>query len=228
MKKFLTLIIAVGLALTIQAQDITNTMTANGSFKVNNNNGTTMFEIENDVPYVYVGDTKNNKTHLYSRRDLNIVKEKGTAGLNLYSYKSNGFFSEDKISLFHARGTIASPLTVNKDEQLGSLTWYGYNGNWDKSRSASIEVEVGTVTASGSSPGNLIFSTVSPGSNILSPRMTIKDDGTVDISTSVNIGTFMHLTPGSAPASPNEGDVYMDASTHKLRCYDGSAWQDLW
>ncbi len=41
MKKLLTLIIVAGLALTIQAQDITNTLSATGNFKVNKNDGTT-------------------------------------------------------------------------------------------------------------------------------------------------------------------------------------------
>jgi hypothetical protein len=25
-----------------------------------------------------------------------------------------------------------------------------------------------------------------------------------------------------------EGDIYYDKNTHKARCYDGSAWHDLW
>jgi hypothetical protein len=29
------------------------------------------------------------------------------------------------------------------------------------------------------------------------------------------------------PAS-GEGDIYYDKNTHKARCYDGSAWHDLW
>ena len=41
MKKLITLIIVASLALTIQAQDITNTLSATGNFKVNKNDGTT-------------------------------------------------------------------------------------------------------------------------------------------------------------------------------------------
>jgi hypothetical protein len=44
----------------------------------------------------------------------------------------------------------------------------------------------------------------------------------------VNIDHVLHLTPGAAPASPIEGDIYMDAVSHKLRCWDGTSWQDLW
>jgi hypothetical protein len=34
-------------------------------------------------------------------------------------------------------------------------------------------------------------------------------------------------TPGAAPASPVEGQTYYDATTHKLRSWNGTAWFDL-
>ncbi len=37
----------------------------------------------------------------------------------------------------------------------------------------------------------------------------------------------MALTPGAAPASPAAGDIYFDASSSKLRCFDGTIWNDL-
>jgi hypothetical protein len=44
----------------------------------------------------------------------------------------------------------------------------------------------------------------------------------------VNI-TQIKLTPTfSAPSSPQEGDIYMDSSDHKLKVYDGSTWQSCW
>ncbi|MFA8435110.1 MAG: hypothetical protein ACEPOZ_11390 [Marinifilaceae bacterium] len=44
----------------------------------------------------------------------------------------------------------------------------------------------------------------------------------------VSISQVLHISPGIAPATPREGDIYMDAVSHKLRCYDGTSWQDLW
>ena len=35
------------------------------------------------------------------------------------------------------------------------------------------------------------------------------------------------LTPGAAPAAPTAGCLYFDQSTSKLRCFDGTVWQDL-
>jgi hypothetical protein len=62
---------------------------------------------------------------------------------------------------------------------------------------------------------------------------TILGNGNVGIGTNtpgekLDINGAMHLTPGSAPANPDEGDIYMDSSSHKLRVYDGNVWHDLW
>ena len=59
------------------------------------------------------------------------------------------------------------------------------------------------------------------------------DNGNIGIGTTapgekLDVNGAMHLTPGSAPSNPNEGDIYMDSTTHKLRCYDGTSWHDLW
>lgn len=43
----------------------------------------------------------------------------------------------------------------------------------------------------------------------------------------VGIGQILNLAPGAAPANPVTGDIYFDNAATKLRCYDGSAWQDL-
>lgn len=43
----------------------------------------------------------------------------------------------------------------------------------------------------------------------------------------VQIGQVLQLTPATVPASPVAGDIYFDFAMSKLRCYDGTAWQDL-
>lgn len=44
----------------------------------------------------------------------------------------------------------------------------------------------------------------------------------------VNIAHVLHLTPGAAPVSPTAGDIYFDSAMAKLRCFDGTLWQDAW
>lgn len=45
----------------------------------------------------------------------------------------------------------------------------------------------------------------------------------------VLIASFVVIPPETAtPTSPATFTVWGDANTNKLRCYDGSAWKDLW
>jgi hypothetical protein len=45
----------------------------------------------------------------------------------------------------------------------------------------------------------------------------------------MHIKDVIRLAPISAPPSnPAEGDIYMDANTHKLMVYDGTTWQSCW
>lgn len=37
-----------------------------------------------------------------------------------------------------------------------------------------------------------------------------------------------HITPTTTPGSPTEGDCYWDSTLHKLRCYDGTIWNNAW
>jgi|GEM_PF-2989864 len=56
-------------------------------------------------------------------------------------------------------------------------------------------------------------------------------DGNVGIGTSsparkLHVRYVMRLEPrASVPSSPSEGDIYMSSTDHKLKVYDGTAWQ---
>lgn len=51
---------------------------------------------------------------------------------------------------------------------------------------------------------------------------------TIDAGTGrTDIGQALRLTPGTAPAAPTTGEIYFDSATSKLRCFDGTVWQDL-
>ena len=44
---------------------------------------------------------------------------------------------------------------------------------------------------------------------------------------SAHISDALRLEPSTEPASPAAGDIYFDSTTSKLRCHDGTIWQDL-
>jgi hypothetical protein len=61
--------------------------------------------------------------------------------------------------------------------------------------------------------------------------MRLTKDGNVGIGETVparklHVGDAMRLEPTSTPTSPSAGDLYFDSTTNKLRCYDGTTWQD--
>jgi len=60
-------------------------------------------------------------------------------------------------------------------------------------------------------------------SSTISATSSIYDDGE-----RVSVGSLLRISPGTAPSSPMAGDIYFDSSSSKLRCYDGSSWNDLW
>ena len=59
---------------------------------------------------------------------------------------------------------------------------------------------------------------------------TPEPDKSFWVDSNGNPGTdgFFVFKPMAAPAAPEEGTVYQDSTTHKLRCWNGSAWNDLW
>lgn len=85
----------------------------------------------------------------------------------------------------------------------------------------------------GTNPAIKFITNIQDGWNSRVEAVTITGNGNVGIGTNsptrkIDINGVMHLTPTTEPASPQEGDIYMDQNTHKLRCYDGNTWQDLW
>jgi hypothetical protein len=51
--------------------------------------------------------------------------------------------------------------------------------------------------------------------------------GLITVPVPSNVVSSMRFTPTTTPVSPSAGDVYYDSSTNKLRCYNGTTWNDL-
>lgn len=68
--------------------------------------------------------------------------------------------------------------------------------------------------------------------NSLIGGLTTADDSIATLNSEVAVlqaPTIIKFTPlASAPASPGEGWAYYDGTLHKLRVWDGTAWQACW
>ena len=53
--------------------------------------------------------------------------------------------------------------------------------------------------------------------------------GITDPVRTLHVNDYMRLEPVSdAPDTPSAGDIYFDSDDSKLKCYDGTTWQDCW
>ena len=68
---------------------------------------------------------------------------------------------------------------------------------------------------SGSNNSSALIFRTAPASTTLTERMRVKANGSV------------RYTPMAQPATAEAGDVYYDSGTNKLRCYNGTIWNDL-
>lgn len=91
-------------------------------------------------------------------------------------------------------------------------------------------VTISTTTAGGTVTGVTIASNalVITGSPITSSgTITVDLPSNVIVTGSTTIGTFMKLTPSTAPGSPTAGMVYYDSGSNTLKCYNGTAWKTI-
>lgn len=51
--------------------------------------------------------------------------------------------------------------------------------------------------------------------------------GTINPQRALHVRSVLRLDPTTAPSNPAAGDIYFDAALAKLRCHDGTTWQNL-
>ena len=214
MKKLITLIIVASLALTIQAQDITNTLSATGNFKVNKNDGTTnlftlsetddhimqlstnksaftlkngagqaAFEFDDfaditNLAMIRIGHADEN-WHSGNFAHLQFQSESNTYG---NTFKLIGRRANNVIAGYYGLGTGSVPKDVEDGNFLLTINGYGYNNSYDRLAASMAFVVDGTPQSDKNHvPGKITFET---GTATAVPviRMTIKSDGTVNIS----------------------------------------------
>jgi hypothetical protein len=120
-------------------------------------------------------------------------------------------------------GVIGDPYNEfrirNTDDNLTTTSWsLGVDNNDDDK--FIISNLVNTPTGASPSVGDKFLCITTKGNIGI---------GTTSPQRKLHINDVMRLEPiMAAPIDPAEGDMYMDATTHKLKVFDGSIWQACW
>lgn len=114
-----------------------------------------------------------------------------------------------------SRGTPAGTQgIVSTGDLMGAVTFAGDDGTAFV-LGASITGLVDGTPGTNDMPGRLVFSTTADGASTPTERLRIKSTGQV------------RFVPQTEPVTAQAGDVYYDSGTNKLRCYNGTIWNDL-
>lgn len=135
---------------------------------------------------------------------------------------SNDSLAFRNNSLERMRITSGGEIVAGNGDTNASpaaATIRGTNGSGTNISAANLTIAPGRGTGTGAG-GAVVFQTSAAGTtgstlNAATERMRIKSNGAV------------RFVPQGTPATAEEGDVYFDSGTKKLRVYDGTNWVDL-
>jgi hypothetical protein len=128
------------------------------------------------------------------------------------------------------RGTLASPISVNSGDNLGSIQYFGWEGTALVS-GARIDAAVDGTPGTSDMPGRLVFSTTADGASSPTERMRINSAGNVLVGGTAARGTtvgaaHLDLFNGTAPVGTLTNGVSLYSSSGDLK-FMNAAGQDF-
>ena len=217
MKNLFTLLFIVSFVFTnsAQAQNITNTLGANGTYVVEDVNNSSIIRASRtgSQPKLIVGDWES--AFNLPSGNVNFIHNNGTEKLNLVVGKSGAFSAFPKLYFHFTPGSLTAPTTVDNNDDLGIIGFGGFNnGGWEE-LAAQIYTRVDG-TPGVRIPTKLIFQTQGNTSGS-SNNMELDSNGNLTIpgSTTLN-GSFS--TPAKATLT---NAITLDESDHTLVCSFG-------
>lgn len=113
-------------------------------------------------------------------------------------------------------GSFAAPLALSSSSNIGALLFSGRDTT-DRNNAAAIIARTTGAAGAGSLPASLQFRVGSAGNTFTDASTTVFTIGERSV----------RFHPRTAPASPATGECYYDSGTNKLRCWNGTSWNDL-
>jgi len=175
---------------------------------------------------ILIGKTSNRQTRLGTNSfSPNIQLEDESIGAVSFARISDNN-APPRFILQKARGTIASPTTVQNDDLTGQILFSGFDGS-NFCNSAQIRSEVDGTPGTNDMPGNLLFMTTSDGSTTTVERMRISSAGRIGIGKNAPVATVDVQSSDQTLAhftSTDDGanlDLSDDDTTTRIRSVDG-------
>jgi hypothetical protein len=133
---------------------------------------------------------------------LQVIADTGTSvAANFYSYGADN----SQFVIGAARGTVASPTTLNSSDTIGGVYFRGHDGTSFKT-GAQIQAQIDGITPSSDLPSRLTFSTTADGASSPTERMRITSAGHVYIANTTGDYNTVGITlfsNGQAQANAN-------------------------
>ena len=137
-----------------------------------------------------LGTDGTERLRIDSNGTLRVQGGDGNAYLQLERYENND--KGGRVRFVKSRSDTVGLNTIVQDgDTLGTIDFYGSDGNSGTRGAASISAEVDGTPGSADMPGRLVFKTVPDGSTTFTERLRINSDGRVLINSTVsrNIGS---------------------------------------
>lgn len=149
-------------------------------------------------------------------RSLRVIGETGAAHTNFESYCASNIGVT--LEILKATGSLALPGNTGDNASLGELRFAGYDANPSpgKRYAATVQGSVDGAVTTSAIPGKIELRTANR-SGMMVTAVTVRSNGAVNFTPLV-----------SAPLTAIKGDIYFDGILNKLRCYDGTTWQNCW
>lgn len=176
MKKLFTLFILASLAVTLQAQNITNQWGTGGVFQIKNSNAVTEFKFTENL--VHDSELHIGKTDYAVGSADPWMLDIQSAALGPYVSFSSFTANQGCANLwFHKARGSASAIAVSDD--IGRISFIGFDGSsW---RGAATIKAIATAVSSGYVNGEIVFTTANNSSSEVT-RMKINSNGVVNIT----------------------------------------------
>ncbi|WP_299548469.1 DUF2793 domain-containing protein [uncultured Tateyamaria sp.] len=141
-----------------------------------------------------------------------------------------GVGTEDPDTQLHVKGNGNAEVRV-ETENWGTAIIAAKGRRTGNNAEIAKLCFVNQESIKGSDSAEASMTAVRDGEDGIALALTVSDAGTPVTAFTVHKDGHMdqlRFAPRAAPTAPAAGQVYFDATSAKLRCYDGTSWRDLY